>query len=161
MIENIKKNIDLSISKINIDGEYFGLYGGAGLTGSGLYRFTDPTDPEHTAARMFPTQPFDSNVWKGVAYDGSRFLFVRSFAAGGTPSIYEYAYDFDDFTLVSGGESYTDWGGLGRRIHFRSSALIRIGEDLGRALLSTAALDAETEQLFLPHDVMGAICLVR
>jgi hypothetical protein len=94
------------------DGEYFGLYGGTNMTGSGLYRFTDPTDPENTATRMFPTQSFDSSVWKGVAYDGSAFLFVRS-AEGGTPGIYEYAFDFDDFTLVSGGETYTDWDGLG------------------------------------------------
>ncbi len=94
------------------DGEYYGLYGGTNMSGSGLYRFTDPADPENTATRLFPTQSFDSSVWKGVAYDGSTFRFVRS-AEGGTAGIYEYAFDFDDFTLVSGGETYADWDGLG------------------------------------------------
>ncbi len=94
------------------DSEYYGLYHGTSMTGPGLYRFTDPTDPENTATRLFPTQSFDSNVWKDVAYDGSTFLFVRS-AEGGTAGIYEYAFDFDDFTLVSGSESYTNWDGLG------------------------------------------------
>jgi hypothetical protein len=94
------------------DGDYYGLYHGTNMTGRGLYRFTDPTDPENTAIRMFPTQSFASNIWKDVAYDGSTFLFVRS-AEGGTPGIYEYLFDFDDFNLVSGGETYASWGGLG------------------------------------------------
>lgn len=94
------------------DGEYYGLYHGTNMTGSGLYRFTDPTDPENTATRLFPTQSFATNIWLDVAYDGSTFRFVRS-AEGGTPGIYEYALDFDDFNLVSSSETYTNWGGLG------------------------------------------------
>lgn len=94
------------------DGDYYGLYHGTQMTGPGLYRFTDPTDPESTAIRMFSTQTFDSDIWQDVAYDGSTFLFVRS-AEGGTAGIYEYAFDFDDFTLVSGSETYASWGGLG------------------------------------------------
>lgn len=94
------------------DGDYYGLYRGTQMTGPGLYRFTDPTDPESTAIRMFSTQTFDSDIWQDVAYDGSTFLFVRS-AEGGTAGIYEYAFDFDDFTLVSGSETYASWGGLG------------------------------------------------
>lgn len=94
------------------DGEYYGLYHGTNMSGPGLYHFTDPSDPESTAIRMFPTQSFASNIWQDVAYDGSTFLFVRS-AEGGTAGIYEYAFDFDDFTLVSGGETYANWGGLG------------------------------------------------
>lgn len=94
------------------EGEYFGLYHGTNMTGSGLYRFTDPTDPENSATRMFPTQSFVSNVWNDVATDGSTFWFVRS-DEGGTPGIYEYLFDFDDFNLVSGNETYTNWGGLG------------------------------------------------
>ena len=94
------------------DGEYYGLYHGTHMSGAGLYRFTDPIDPENTATRMFPTQSFVSNVWKDVAYDGSTFWFVRS-AEDGTPGIYEYLFDFDDFNLVSGGETYANWGGLG------------------------------------------------
>jgi hypothetical protein len=92
------------------NGEYYGLYHGSNLSGPGLYRFTDPADPENTAMRMFPTQTFNSNVWQDVAYDGATFWFVRS-AAGGTPGIYAYAYDEDDFYLVSSGETYTNWGG--------------------------------------------------
>jgi hypothetical protein len=94
------------------NGEYYGLYHGTHMSGPGLYRFTDPSAPEETAVRLFPTQTFASNIWLDVAYDGAKFLFVRS-AEGGTPGIYEYLLDFDDFTLVSGGETYANWGGLG------------------------------------------------
>jgi len=92
---------------------FYGLYSGTALEGSGLYLFMDPRDPVNTAVRLFASQTFSSNVWRDVAFDGMRYLFVRTSADGGTAGIYQYDPDTDAFTLVSGSESYADWEGLG------------------------------------------------
>lgn len=91
---------------------YYGLYAGDNLSGAGLYRFTDPTNPEGTAERLFPLQSFSEEAWSDVAYDGTRFLFVQTEAAG-NPGIYQYDEETDSFSRVSGVESYSDWDGLG------------------------------------------------
>jgi len=91
---------------------YYGLYNGADMNGPGLYRFTDPTDPENTAVRLFAPQTFPSNIWNEVDFDGTRWLFVRPSTAG-SPGIYQYDPQADSFTLISGAETYTNWNGLG------------------------------------------------
>ncbi len=91
---------------------FYGLYDGSALAGPGLYRFEDPTDPESTAVRLFPSQTFPAGTWSDVAVDGDRFLFVKT-AAEGDPGIYQYNPQADSFTRVSGAEDYTDWDGLG------------------------------------------------
>jgi hypothetical protein len=95
------------------NGVYYGLYSGTGLTGAGLYLFMDPTDPANTAVRLFEDQTFSSNAWTDVAFDGERYLFVRNDSDGGTPGVYQYDPDHNDFLLVSGTETYSDWQGLG------------------------------------------------
>jgi hypothetical protein len=95
------------------NGVYYGLYSGTGLTGAGLYLFMDPADPGNTAVRLFEDQAFSSNVWTDVAFDGERYLFVRNDSAGGTPGIYQYDPETDQFSLISGPETYRDWQGLG------------------------------------------------
>lgn len=91
---------------------FYGLYDGSGLSGPGLYSFTEPADPEATATRLFPAQAFSSTLWKDVAFDGTRWLFVKT-AAEGNPGIYQYDPQADTFTLVSGSETYSAWEGLG------------------------------------------------
>ena len=91
---------------------YYGLYNGSGMSGPGLYRFTDPTDPENTAVRLFAPQTFPSNIWNEVDFDGTRWLFVRPVTSG-SPGIYQYDPLADSFTLISGAETYTNWNGLG------------------------------------------------
>jgi hypothetical protein len=91
---------------------YYGLYNGTAMNGPGLYRFTDPTDPESTAVRLFAPQTFPSNIWNEVDYDGTRWLFVRP-STSGSPGIYQYDPQADTFTLISGAETYTNWNGLG------------------------------------------------
>jgi len=91
---------------------YYGLYNGAGMSGPGLYRFTDPTDPENTAAHLFPSQTFPANIWNDVDFDGTRYLFAKT-AAEGDPGIYQYDPQADSFTRISGAETYTNWDGLG------------------------------------------------
>jgi len=91
---------------------YYGLYNGTNMAGSGLYRFTNPDDPETAAVRLFAPQTFSSDIWSDVDFDGTRYLFVRK-AAAGNPGIYQYDPQTDSFTLISGAETYTDWDGLG------------------------------------------------
>lgn len=91
---------------------YYGLYDGTNMTGAGLYRFTDPTDPESTAERLFPSQTFPASTWSDVDFDGERYLFTRT-ANGGTPGIYQYDPLADTFTCISGSETYTNWDGIG------------------------------------------------
>jgi len=95
------------------NGVYYGLYSGSGLNGPGLYIFMDPTDPESTAVQVCKNQAFPSNVWTDIAFDGERYLFVRTDADGGTAGIYQYNPDTDGFGLISGSETYADWEGLG------------------------------------------------
>ena len=92
---------------------FYGLYSGTDAEGAGFYLFMDPTDPVNTSVRLCSSQTFPSDVWRDVAFDGVRYLFVRSAAGGGTAGIYEYDPDTDAFTLVSGSETYADWEGLG------------------------------------------------
>ncbi|MFA6173432.1 MAG: sialate O-acetylesterase [Kiritimatiellales bacterium] len=91
---------------------YYGLYNGTGMSGPGLYRFTDPTDPESTAVHLFPSQTFPSNTWNDFDFDGTRYLFAKT-AAEGDPGIYQYDPQADTFTRISGAETYTNWDGLG------------------------------------------------
>jgi hypothetical protein len=91
---------------------FYGLYDGNAMTGSGLYRFEDSTDPESTAVRLFPSQTFPAATWSDVAVDGERVLFVKT-AVEGDPGIYQYNPQTDSFTRISGAENYTDWDGLG------------------------------------------------
>ena len=95
------------------NGVFYGIYDGSALDGSGLYMFMDPTDPESTALHLCKNQSFPSNVWKDVAFDGERYLFVRTDADGGTPGLYQYNPGTDSFLLISGSETYADWEGLG------------------------------------------------
>ncbi|QHI70347.1 sialate O-acetylesterase [Tichowtungia aerotolerans] len=94
------------------NGVYYGIYDGDGMEGAGLYVFADPADPEGTSVKLCTNQVFSSEVWKDVAFDGERYLFVRSDAEGGTPGIYQYDPETDQFTLLSGAETYSDWEGL-------------------------------------------------
>ena len=91
---------------------FYGLYGGTNMSGPGLYRFTDPAYPENTAERLFPSQSFPSSIWTDVAFDGHRFLLVRTGADGGTPGIYLYDPNADSFSLLSETETYADWNGF-------------------------------------------------
>ncbi|MFA7369212.1 MAG: hypothetical protein WC334_06175, partial [Kiritimatiellales bacterium] len=91
---------------------YYGLYNGTAMSGPGLYRFADPTDPESAATRLFAPQTFPSNIWSDMDFDGSRWLFVRT-AAAETPGIYQYDPLTTNFTCISGTETYTSWDGLG------------------------------------------------
>lgn len=94
------------------NGVYYGIYDGDGMEGAGLYVFADPADPEGTSVKLCTNQVFSSEVWNDVAFDGERYLFVRSDAEGGTPGIYQYDPETDQFTLLSGAETYSDWEGL-------------------------------------------------
>jgi autotransporter-associated beta strand protein len=91
---------------------YYGIYHGASssMEGEGLYLFADPIAPENTCVKICTNQTFASNIWTDVAFDGERYLFVRSADAGG--GIYQYSPDTDQFTLISGAETYADWEGL-------------------------------------------------
>jgi len=91
---------------------YYGLYNGTAMSGPGLYRFSDPTDPESAATRLFAPQTFPSSTWSDMDYDGTRWLFVRT-AAAGSPGIYQYDPPTTNFTCISGTETYTNWDGLG------------------------------------------------
>ena len=91
---------------------YYGLYNGTALSGPGLYRFSDPTDPESAATRLFAPQTFPSNTWNDMDFDGTRWLFVRT-AAAGNPGIYQFDPQTTNFTCISGTETYTNWDGLG------------------------------------------------
>ncbi|MGE4488742.1 MAG: sialate O-acetylesterase [Kiritimatiellales bacterium] len=93
---------------------YYGIYDGesSAMEGPGLYVFSDPADPEGTCVRICTNQVFSSNVWTDVAFDGERYLFVRTDADGGTAGIYQYDPDIDQFSLISGSETYADWEGL-------------------------------------------------
>ena len=95
------------------NGVYYGIYHGTAIEGPGLYLFMDPQEPQNTCVKLFGTQTFSLNVWRDVAFDGVRYLFVRTAADGGTAGIYQYNPDLDTFTLVSGSENYADWEGLG------------------------------------------------
>ncbi len=91
---------------------YYGIYDGSSLEGPGLYLFADPEDPENTCVKICTNQTFSSDTWTDVAFDGERYLFVRSDADGGTPGIYQYDPETDQFSLISGSETYADWEGL-------------------------------------------------
>jgi len=91
---------------------YYGLYDGTAMSGPGLYRIVDPTDPESEAVRLFAPQTFDSNTWSDVDFDGTRWLFVRTSTAG-NPGIYQYDPLTTNFTCISGTETYTKWDGIG------------------------------------------------
>jgi autotransporter-associated beta strand protein len=91
---------------------YYGIYDGSSLEGAGLYLFADPEDPENTCVKICTNQTFSSDTWTDVAFDGERYLFVRTDADGGTPGIYQYDPDEDTFSLISGSETYADWEGL-------------------------------------------------
>ncbi|MGE4488144.1 MAG: sialate O-acetylesterase [Kiritimatiellales bacterium] len=95
------------------NGVYYGLYHGTAMNGAGLYIFMDAADPEGTAVQLCKNRVFSSNVWTDVAFDGERYLFVRTGAAGGDPGIYQYDPDSNEFSKISGSETYTDWQGLG------------------------------------------------
>ncbi len=95
------------------NGVYYGFYHGTAIEGPGLYLFMDPQEPQNTCVKLFGSQTFPQDTWLDVAFDGVRYLFVRTSADGGTAGIYEYDPDTDTFTLVSGTESYADWEGLG------------------------------------------------
>ncbi|MFA6174448.1 MAG: sialate O-acetylesterase [Kiritimatiellales bacterium] len=93
------------------NGVYYGLYHGTAAA-QGLYCFTNAANPFGTGSRrLFILQTFPSSIWRDVAFDGTRYLFVRS-AAAGNPGIYQYNAN-NKFTLVSGAETYADWEGLG------------------------------------------------
>ncbi len=94
------------------NGVYYGIYDGSSQEGPGLYVFYDPADPENTGVKLCTNQVFFSAVWTDVAFDGQRYLFVRSDADGGTPGIYQYDPATDQFALISGAETYCDWDGL-------------------------------------------------
>jgi hypothetical protein len=91
---------------------FYGLYNGTAMSGPGLYRFSDPTDPESAATRLFAPQTFPSNTWNDMDFDGTRWLFVRT-AAAGSPGIYQFDPQTTSFTCISGTETYTNWDGLG------------------------------------------------
>jgi len=91
---------------------FYGLYDGTAMSGPGLYRFTDPTDPESAATRLFAPQTFSASTWSDMDFDGTRWLFVRT-AAAGSPGIYQYDPQTTNFTCISGSETYTSWDGLG------------------------------------------------
>jgi autotransporter-associated beta strand protein len=91
---------------------YYGIYDGSSIEGAGLYLFADPEDPENTCVKICTNQTFSSDTWTDVAFDGERYLFVRTDADGGTAGIYQYDPDEDTFSLISGSETYADWEGL-------------------------------------------------
>jgi hypothetical protein len=91
---------------------YYGIYDGSSLEGPGLYVFYDPADPENTCVKLCTNQVFSSTVWTDAAFDGERYLFVRTDADGGTPGIYQYDPETDQFARISGSETYADWEGL-------------------------------------------------
>lgn len=91
--------------------DFYGLYNGTNMSGPGLYRFTNPADPENSAERLFAPQTFPSNLWSDVEFDGERWLFVRQVSAG-SPGIYQYDPQADSFSIISGTEAYTNWDGL-------------------------------------------------
>jgi hypothetical protein len=90
---------------------YYGLYHGTGLSGPGLYRFDNPSDPESTAVRLFAPHEFPADIWSDVDFDGTRWLFVKT-AAEGNPGIYQYDPETTGFICISGAEAYTNWDGL-------------------------------------------------
>ncbi|MFA7370077.1 MAG: hypothetical protein WC334_10565, partial [Kiritimatiellales bacterium] len=94
------------------NGVYYGLYHGTAAA-QGLYLFADPADPFGTGIRLFAPQSFPSNIWRDVAFDGQRYLFVRKDAGGEPDGIYQYNPANNKFTLVSGTETYADWEGFG------------------------------------------------
>ncbi|MCF7864263.1 MAG: sialate O-acetylesterase, partial [Kiritimatiellales bacterium] len=57
-------------------------------------------------------QTFPSDTWSDVAFDGTRYLVVRT-AKDGAAGIYQYDPQTDSFALASGTETYSDWNGLG------------------------------------------------
>ena len=91
---------------------FYGLYNGTAMSGPGLYRFSDPTDPESAATRLFAPQTFPSNTWSDMDFDGTRWLFVKT-AAAGNPGIYQLDPLTTNFTCIGGAETYTSWDGLG------------------------------------------------
>ena len=93
---------------------YYGIYRGtsAAMEGNGLYVFSDPSDPENTCVKIYSLPDGFSEVWTDFAFDGQRYLFVRTGAGDGRAGIYQYNPEDGQFTLVSGSETYSDWKGL-------------------------------------------------